>query len=694
MVSVLLYAAVAIALAAGAGFALLTLFENSAQMRTGIETVSRIDVAVGLLYRAARLDPQTGLLTLPYGFAHTSTGVEPYLTLPAQLGLPVAAFDGVPPLRYCPFGPRVAAPGETATPMPGAGETYSVVRADYAATLPASSRFATASTFTVDGTLETADYVVAGSRDFATILPNLPEALAQELAAVIVAAGNESEVPPNCSDVVSAGNRNLRICDTAGPTCSGRGGTARAVWAAGAHALAARAAGARLTVFADDGAARRPPWGLSVNDPMPLRQALAFWQSARPRHMDIVLMSSDRADNDLRADAELTDDLDPATDQMDLFHAGLSLRAIDPASPAAVEIGIGTLASPGDLALQSIALVDGGGDRSGTIRVQPGQTARLERVSGDVLWIIGGLVTIHGTDNAFNTVRIDGGALRLMPDAALSVDRELTVRGGRLVLEGDPEPGVGIDDGALLTLRNNTAPRIANGATLIIQDGAVVELRDSVAMPAYLRVSAGAAVLVQGGGIWAGDGSIIQTAVSLASGSSLYMGGGGQIGRAGNRVGLGIDALGARGVFGRENDAEIFATSSPCVASPASDFDSIDPAVLRAGMRVIQGATWMNPLDGSTAARSIDSVDLVTGVDAPENSFWHDRRDDADASPQCPLGLLGGPADFGRINDNQRCLMAWMEAIMDTSADLHRYALASRGSVGVIDPDSPDDWCQ
>ena len=98
MVSIVLYAGLAVVMATVASFALFNMYDASDSINQSLDETSRLEIAVNVL--ATRLRTGQGLIGLPVG----SVGDDGYYVLP-DLGVSTQTPDGTD-FVYCPFAPR------------------------------------------------------------------------------------------------------------------------------------------------------------------------------------------------------------------------------------------------------------------------------------------------------------------------------------------------------------------------------------------------------------------------------------------------------------------------------------------------------------------------------------------------------------------------------------------------------------
>ncbi|HAU29507.1 MAG TPA: hypothetical protein DCW68_05280 [Rhodospirillaceae bacterium] len=244
MITVVLYALIAIGLAGAAGYAVMSFFEASQTTTHVQENMSRMETVVSTLRANLRAVAMDGVALPPMG----DTPVGDYTGVPGWIGVP----DRTPwnvRYAYCPYSPDTALSGVMESVVMPDGDSYEV-------------------------NLQTAgdgrDYVL---RSESPTISGLPSGAG--ILALVVSSGPKSPIPPSCADVRYENGQFVVA-----------GGSVKAVTTGIAFTQKVFSSTSKVTLYVD---AAGTGQGSSSADPADLATAISIWQTVHPRVMEIVM---------------------------------------------------------------------------------------------------------------------------------------------------------------------------------------------------------------------------------------------------------------------------------------------------------------------------------------------------------------------------------------------------------------------
>lgn len=450
MVSLLLFASVAVVLAGAGAFAVLSTFEASRMITEGQETRSQLDQIEAVLVSQMVSAGSDGRPNLPAG---PVSDVGGFMLLPTGLGLNRFTAAGQP-IAYCPLGDNAPS---LANPINVFGSNYQVE---------------TVSNDVTGGQAYVVKHSLAVDGDTAAALANVSALLIAPGSAVEQADIRCDRIEYECLEVDEGSGACLRdrfILPPPDGSDGGRGtrNLVRAISAQGLSAVQNAIASSEMDLVTSTDAACSTPdscGGGTVNGNIgwDLHSALDAWEQARPRQARIeVSRSTDLYANDSDRPIDFNgttyaNDGTPA--QVRIIGADTAPTITMPAAtstPARDELaGVG-MALPADVYLDTLTFA--GGARFGIetgrraeivdtvfqsgLSVLPGARALLDdsEVSDSAALIVGSdaRVLVRATDTALTfsdvTVR-GGGVIQFLGDgAAITVDSLTAHSGARVV---------------------------------------------------------------------------------------------------------------------------------------------------------------------------------------------------------------------------------------------------------------------
>ncbi len=436
MISVVLYALIAIGLAGAAGYAVMSFFEASQTTTLVQENLARMETVASSIRANLRAVALDGVALPPMG----DTPAGDYTGVPAWLGVP----DRTPwnvRYAYCPYSPDTA--------LSGAME--SVI-------LPGGGSYETNLQTTGDGR----DYVL---RSEAPSIAGLPSGAG--VLALLVSAGPKSAVMPSCADVRY---ENGQFVVT--------GGAVKAVTTGVAFTQKVFSATSKVTLYVD---AAGTGQGSSPADPTTLSAAISIWQGVHPRVMEIVLSPGaySLAASDLAPSSVLPED-----------GATLVLRDETPSRGDTVVTLSGAMGNPvpAQLFVRNITLAGDPLTIQGHGLVAENAILPPVVVNGGGIEVLGMADFVSASGPALD---IRGATLFVPPGAILSATvpsgaTAVFLRSGTLRMEGDLEvlgapgsPAVGIDLGGTLDMPSGAKLLFPSNPPLVavrLTDGGVLKL--------------------------------------------------------------------------------------------------------------------------------------------------------------------------------------------------------------------------
>lgn len=423
MISIVLYAMIAIGLASAAGYAVISFYDAARVTMLANENTARLEQITSYLEQNLRPAKLDGVLYPPMGVNGVN---DDYTRLPDWLGAQVKTPWGVP-YSYCPLAPDTA--------YTGSGATGVVTMAD------------TTTTYNVDLTSGNHtgghDYVT-GSGD------SMLDASLQGLGvlAMVISPMPNGTTVPNC-DAVIFDNGAYTVAD----------GVVRVISRGFAAAQQLAAASSKAVIYVDDTAASGGS-GASQGDPMPIEAALASWDTNRPRVYEIHLATGTYSIATADEGAfSPTDTGNPEGATIIFRGAGSGTTSIV-ATDGTMEIAI-----PARLHIEDLKLGQGT-----TLRIPGPYDARLTDSAFYQVTVEGGEMTMDGTN--------------VVTDSTALGDAGIDVTAGNLNLRdtinvSDYDVGVRLGAGARLDMRDSATLSVDDAPTSAIETAGEVMIIDS-----------------------------------------------------------------------------------------------------------------------------------------------------------------------------------------------------------------------
>ena len=689
MVSVIIFAVIAIALTTAASLALLSAFEASTIMTTEMEEVSRLDTVVALLETQMRRD-ENGVLVAPAGRVDT---VFNYYTLPS-LGMPTVGRNDQP-YMYCPFSTFGGDPdpGETSveTVPDGQGGSYTIYTRPYGAdNKPFVVGIDTTSAAFNDATVDDEDETI-------TVPPT-------NIVAAVIAPSPDAAAPTSCLDLE---------LDAVGRFSLGAAGAVRVVSIQEGQGQRALAAAGEVHYYVTNGdASTALNAGFSAATPISLQDALANWNATKPRYAEIHFAAPGvynlsaqvtDADNNLTTqipylninpEGVLVDWND--TSGNNVFHANVTANNVlfrgDFTVPSGararfvnssfwdsltVEEGGKVYATSSTRASRpapSGASYNSLGSTINSLSIEQGAEVELEALNGS-----------GDEDGRFNVVGVTGGGrLTVVPyddndDTTIS-GLNMVQPGAELVLMGDNDTGsCNATSDVNVTLNKPSF----EGATVLVADTVCLGIDSSSDFAMALDHSRFSVIDSAGVQLLSG----LSTQIEAVNGSEVHLGGDGI-----ESTGATVDSV----VYARSG-SEVFVNGRVGYSSAPSygvEIEGGSSLYLHPGSRIgngggfgfLQAAVYAHDQalgvfapDSSVFGGAADGVlhegtvgnncinsgnnDLV-GLAAPDiygsEAGWSAVMTQVGAS--CG-GISGGAADWAAVDGKLNCLAAWVEAL-------------------------------